>query len=80
MAIHVARIGMVDIDPMGAVINKNAAKIKDMLTASSEQRVLVNAAIPNTTGNPTIEAYLIAEAGAGYKFAHLDQTFVITQS
>jgi hypothetical protein len=80
MAVHVARIGIVPISQIGTVVDKRTATTGEMMTASSEQRVLVDDAIPNTAGNPTIKTYIEAEDVGGYKLAHLDQTYVITQT
>lgn len=81
MAIHVQRIKLMQIDSTGKVVDKNdrATTIKTMMTTGTEPRVMPDPLNANTNNSPTIEAYLILEDAVGYKLAHLDQTFVITQ-
>ena len=75
---HVAELTIVPIDPVGNVVDKNKVSIARMMTASSEIRVLPDAALANTTDYPTVKDYLNREAADGYVLAHLDQTYVIT--
>lgn len=92
MAIHVAQIVLVQIDSVtGQPFTKDGSKMNAYTSPKSptttrardfttEHRVLPDAAIPNTANYPTIPAYLVLEAGGGFKFKHLDQTYVITES
>lgn len=92
MAIHVAQIVLVQIDSVTQLpFTKDTSKMnaytspKSPTTTrprdfSTEFRILPDAAIPNSAGYPTIPAYLTLEAGSSYKFAHMDQTYVITQT
>jgi len=92
MAIHVAQIVLVQIDSeTGLPFKKETAKLSDYTSPksvsitrardfSTEHRILPDVAIPNSANYPTIKAYLEAEAGGGFKFAHMDQTYVITQT
>lgn len=92
MAIHVAQIVLVQIDSQtGLPFTKDGSKLKDFTSPksptttrprdfSTEHRILPDVANGNTANYPTIPAYLVLEAGAGYKFAHMDQTYVITQT
>ena len=77
--IHVARIGLFQIAPDGSIINKNSATVKLMLMTETEQRVIVDSAIPNTVSNPTVKTYLETEVAGGFMFKHVDQTYVITE-
>lgn len=71
--IHTRTLIMVPVvDATGEVLDKNRATIAQMQRATSQQRV-------DDTSYPTVEEYLNLEAAAGYQFAHLDQTYIITQ-
>jgi len=76
--IHVARVGLLPVDTAGNVVNKNQATIGQMCHASSEHRVLADAAIPSTAGSPTPKLYLEREAALGYIAYHIDQTTIVT--
>jgi hypothetical protein len=76
--IHVARIGLMPVNSVGTVVNKNTATIGEMTQCSSEERVIVDLLLPNTTANPTPKTYLELEAADGYVVYHLDQTYIIT--
>lgn len=78
MTVHVAIIGMIPVSKTGTVKLKNDMTLGDRMVYSEEPRVLVDVALPNTAGYPTIKAYLEAEAGGGFKLQHLDQNYVIT--
>ncbi len=92
MAIHVAKLQLMHVDSVtGVVFTKDSSKLKDFTSVktttvspqrsySTEFRVIVDATIANTAGNPDIPTYLALEAGSGYKFAHMDQTYIITQT
>lgn len=83
MAIHVVNIGVFPVDALGVVINKTSKSttIGTMAVAAGhEHRVIPDSDIPNSAGYPTIKDYLVAENAGGYKFAHMDQTFIITQT
>ena len=49
-----------------------------MLRTRDEHRVVSDASVPNSAGNPTVKQYLEAEAADGYKLQHMDQTQIIT--
>jgi hypothetical protein len=78
VGVHVVRISLVPINSAGQVVNKDTATMKEMLDTSTEPRVLADATIPNSTGNPTIRAYIEAEAGDDYVLKHVDQSLIIT--
>lgn len=91
MAIHVATLQLMHVDQSGNVFNKETAKMSDFITVnnpvdstpfqfSTEMRVMVDSGIPNTANNPSIKTYLELEAAGGFKFKHMDQTFIITES
>ncbi len=79
---HVASLQLMHYDNVtGAIIDKSnpATTLLALAKSSTDFRVVVDPAIPNTAGNPTIKAYLIAEALAGFLLKHIDQTFIITE-
>lgn len=92
MGIHVAQIVLVQIDSQTNLPFKKAdSKLADYTSPKSpttsrprefttEHRILPDAAIPNSANYPTIPAYLALEDGGGFKLAHMDQTYVITQN
>lgn len=93
MAIHVAQIVLVQIDSQtGLPFTKDGSKMNAYTSPKSptttrarefttEHRVLPDTTnIPNSANYPTIPAYLQLEATGGFKFKHLDQTYVITES
>lgn len=76
--IHVVRHGLIKTKSDGSIMPSNAT-IKDMLTFNTEDRILVDAGIPNSVGNPTVKEYLELEDSSGYVFLHMDQTYIITR-
>lgn len=81
MAIHVARLGLFTTDSSGNRIDKccNSVSINELKQTSQDFLVLPDSNLPNTSGYPTIKAYLEAEAVDGYVVKHLDQSIVITE-
>lgn len=78
MAVHVARVDLVHLTKDGNPVKKANTTIGDMMTASHEHRVLEDAGIPNSTGFPTVKAYLEAEYDSGFVLRHMDQYYIIT--
>ena len=76
--IHVARIGERKVSSAGQVFDKNEATIKEVLEATTEDRVLEDSAISSTSGNPTIKQYLELEAANDFVLRHLDQNMIVT--
>jgi hypothetical protein len=89
--IHIAQIAMIQIDSQtGLPFTKDTSPMNKYLTQqtpsstrarsfSTEQRIIVDPAIPSSTGNPDIPTYLAAEDALGFKLVHIDQSTVITQ-
>lgn len=76
---HYARVGLVQVNALGVVVDKNNTSIKGMLDASSQHRVLPDVDnAPNSTGSPTIPDYVIAEAADGYIVGYMDQNSIVT--
>lgn len=86
MAIHVATFVLVHVDSItGEIFTKDGSTMKKFTSENLNKpieraRNFSTEARVNTTGYPTLEDYLEAEAGAGFKFKHLDQTYIITES
>lgn len=76
--IHVARIALMQVNPVGAVVSKSTASIAQMMQCSGEDRVIEDAGIPNTANNPTPKAYLELEAADDFVLNHIDQTYIVT--
>jgi len=53
--------------------------ISEAIVSTTEIRVMEDTDNPNTSGYPTVKDYLTLESGDGFKFAHMDQTYLITQ-
>lgn len=62
----------------GTPINKNSATIAQVQHSDTEMRVIADAAIASSAGNPTIKAYLEAEATAGFTLRHMDNQMIVT--
>jgi hypothetical protein len=79
LQVHVANIGLQQVDTNGVVFSKQSADMKRVISASTEQRIIPNADLINTSQSPTLKSYLELEAADGFSLKHLDQTFVITE-
>ena len=76
---HVARVNNIPVSAMtGKTVNKNTATIQQMLTTSTEPRVMQDPQIPNTANNPTIKDYIMLEAASGYIATFVSQNMIIT--
>lgn len=91
-AAHVVNIVLVHVDSeTHEIFTKDGSPLSKMTTPvtratnrprtfSTEHRVQPDATIPNSAGYPTIPAYITAEVAAGFRLAHMDQTYIVTQS
>lgn len=79
-SVHVARIAVMNINRNGTVVSKNdpTTTIADQLQTSMDHRIIVDTAIPNSAGNPSVKQYLELEAAANYIMQYLDQNTVVT--
>lgn len=83
MASRVAQLREYDVSAAGEVVDRNASTttIKQMLTVHKEWRVVPDPANDNSTGYPTIAAYLEAEDADGRKFkGMIGHTMIVTQN
>jgi len=78
MAVHVARINLMYVTQIGTVKTHAQMTIGEAANATQEHRVIIDADIPNTAGNPAVDAYLALEDGDSFTLNHLDQTYCIT--
>ena len=76
---HIARIGPKPVSATGTVLDKKSATIGQMLQVTNEMRILQDLTnAPSSSGFPTIEDYIKAEALLGYKVQVINQSWVIT--
>lgn len=80
ISIHVARVAVLSVDHLGNVVKKDDPNVtlKQHLSTHMDHRLIVDAAIPNTAGNPSVKAYLEAEAANDYVLSHMDQSMIVT--
>lgn len=78
MAVHVARIHLMQVNSTGGIVDKNNTSIDGMLRTSTEHRVVADATIPNTAGNPTVKTYLELEEAGGFRMVYMDQNTIVT--
>ncbi len=80
MAVHVARVGLFTVDQNGARIDKSSPNttINQLKVSRLEMLVIPDAAIASSANYPTVKNYLEAEATAGFKLQHMDQSYIVT--
>lgn len=80
ISVHVARVGFFNVDNVGNVLKKDdvSVSLKQQLQTSIDHRVIEDAVIPNSSGNPTVKTYLEAEAGDDFVLYHMDQNTIVT--
>lgn len=79
IGLHIARVGFFTVNPLtNLVIDKNTAKISDMLRTKSEHRMILDATIANTINQPTVKGYLELEAGSGYRLLYMNENVIVT--
>ena len=78
--IHVVRVGIFNVDQNGVRIDKNdpATTINQLKSTSQEALVIPSASVPNSSGYPTIKAYLELEAAANFKMQYMDMSIIVT--
>jgi len=77
-SIHFAYVKQFYVNELGGVVDPNSASLGDMLSVASEPRVIEDADIPNSSGNPRIQDYLSLEAASGFSLKYMDQNIIIT--
>jgi hypothetical protein len=78
--VHVARVAALNVDNTGNVVKKDDPNVslRQQLQTRLDHRVLEDAAIANSSGNPSVKDYIEAEAADDYVVHHMDQTTIIT--
>lgn len=80
---HMATFGLFNVDTVsGRVYQRGAGgnlSIKEVLRFQTEHRIVEDAALPNTGGNPDLKTYLELEAGDGFQLKEVNQSFVVTE-
>lgn len=83
ISIHVARHGLWRISDVSGKkyrsTNSAGVSFKEAMKFHTDDLVEIDSAINSTAGNPTVKAYLEAEAAVGYSFKHLDESYIITE-
>jgi hypothetical protein len=78
VGLHIARVGIFNVDGLGNVLSNDSTSIKQRLMADMKHLVIEDDTISNTSGNPTVEEYLKLEADDNYVLSHIDQSTIIT--
>jgi len=76
--IHVARISIMQVDNIGNIVDKNTSTIGQQLRTQMSHRIITDAGIPNSAGNPDVKTYLEAEAADNYILNYMDQNMIVT--
>ena len=78
--IHIARIGVFNVDAVGNILKKDDPNVTlgQQLTTSIQHLVIIDSAIPNSSGNPTVQAYLALESANDFIIREINQTTIIT--
>lgn len=81
MAVHVAKVQLIDVDlNSNTILDKSTIRMDQFLDTNfqKQHRVIVDASIPNTASQPTIKDYIEAEYADGYCLVYMDQYMIIT--
>ena len=78
--VHFVRLGLFTVDINGARIDKSgpSASINTMKSTSMEFLVIPDAAVPNSSGYPTMKDFIKLEADDNFVLSHIDQSIIIT--
>jgi len=79
---HTARIAVFNVDPVGNIVKKDDpnVSIKQQMQTQMSHLIIEDSAIPNSIGNPTVKAYIEAEAASDYVIHRMGQTEITTYS
>ena len=75
--VHVVNVGLMKIGPGGGMVSRGST-IMENLQFSTEHRIIPNDNVPNSADSPAVEAYLQAEAAAGFLPNHISQYLIVT--
>lgn len=79
--VHVAHVALRKINSVsGDVLTKDntTETLKQHMQFDLQHRVIEDANIPNTSGSPTVDDYLAAEAAGDFVLQHMDQGMIVT--
>ena len=78
--IHIARVGVFNVDAVENILKKDDLNIilGQQLTTSIQHLIIIDSAIPNSSGNPTVKAYLELESADDFMIREINQTTIIT--
>jgi len=80
-SVHYVNVGFFAVNSItGTIIKKDLSSttINQMKNTSHQHLIIVNSNVPNSAGNPTVEAYLRLEAASKYVLNYMDQNTIIT--
>lgn len=81
ISVHIAHVAIRKVNSIdGTVLTKDdpAETIKQHIQFDHQHRIIEDSAVPNTTGQPTVDSYIAAEAAIDYVVHYMDQYTVIT--
>lgn len=80
---RLATFGLFQVDTIsGRVYQRGAGNnlsIKEVLRFQTEHRIVEDATLSNTSGNPNLKTYLELEAADGFQLKEVNQSFVVTE-
>lgn len=80
--IHIAYVRPIDVNSVGAVVDKNSRNttLFSLTDTEKQMRVIPGSLSPNSSDYPTIETYLVRENAGGFILNHMDNNMIITYS
>ena len=79
MAIHYVNVSTMHVNSLGGVLPDNMT-IAQRAHSDYSHRIIADATVPNSAGNPTIKDYLVLEDAAGFNLVHMDQYTIVTSN
>ena len=81
MAVHLVYTNYVTVDAAGNVLAGKTGTIDQVISdTTSEHRVIENPNVPNSAGNPTIEAYLNLEFDDSHHVRFMGINMIVTST
>ncbi len=80
VVVHIAHVRFIGVDRVGNIVDKSdpATTIGNVMVTQHQHRVIEDASNASTSGQPSVDDYIRAEAAAGFKVAYMDQNKIIT--
>ena len=82
VVVHVVELGLFHVDGVTSEVyqrGRASRTIKQNLNFETQHRVVVDADIPNSSGNPLMKDYLVAEAADDFEPVQIFQSMIITK-